>query len=415
MTQGKSATEESMKRKRVDIEPTPGMERKGKVIRYHGSSSGYHLVGNIFSSAETQESDTTGNHSTVILESKEETPKEFRIPSVYGNKTYRLRKLDLNDDDLMIVRDATADEEATRIAADTREVIDDLIPRSVIVSLVNVYFDSNPLLPILDREEYMNAFEGKTSPPPSPLLTYSICAYACFLIRSDDPLFENASVKRDEIYRILTDRAAVLFRTVYLVPRIATIQALVLIANQPVYSGISHKNWILAGMAVRMAQDLGLHRTLKTVDAADFNKKRKRIWYSVYVTDRWCCAIMGRPLAIADSDCDVELSLTDTLYPNEDLTTFFSFVKLSEILGDVLCHVYSARAKAQGYLTKAMEQTVSGLQRMLEQWYANVPEIYAQADPRWTLNSVLLCDYSLVAQAVYCFGKGRPAHAFYSK
>jgi hypothetical protein len=137
------------------------------------------------------------------------------------------------------------------------------------------------------------------------------------------------------------------------------------------------------------------------VDAADFNKKRKRIWYSVYVTDRWCCAIMGRPLAIADSDCDVKLSLTDTLYPNEDLTTFFSFVKLSEILGDVLSHVYSARAKAQGYLTKAMEQTVWGLQRMLEQWYANVPDMYKITEidmQNLTLNPTLFADTPKLTQ-----------------
>lgn len=134
----------------------------------------------------------------------------------------------------------------------------------------------------------MNAFEGKTSPPPSPLLTYSICTYACFLIRSDDPLFENASVQRDEIYRILTDRASVLFRTVYLVPRIATIQALVLIANQPVYSGISHKNWILAGMAVRM---VSLVKPSFKVDTSKFFLIGTRSRASSYVKNSGCCGL----------------------------------------------------------------------------------------------------------------------------
>lgn len=114
------------------------------------------------------------------------------------------------------------------------------------------YFSSNPLLPILDRDEYMDALEGKILTPPAPLLTYAICSSACFLVNADDPIFKDASVERDEIYRLLIDRASALFRTEYLVPRISTIQAFVLFAGHPALSSTSHKNWILVGTAVRM-------------------------------------------------------------------------------------------------------------------------------------------------------------------
>ncbi|RCH79078.1 hypothetical protein CU098_005338, partial [Rhizopus stolonifer] len=121
---------------------------------------------------------------------------------------------------------------------------------------------------------------------------------------------------------------------------------------------------------------LGLHRMMKSVESLAFNTKRKRLWYSVYVTDRWCCAILGRPLAIADSDCDVDLSSADKLNPTEDLTIFLSFVKLSRILGEVLRRLYSPRAKANGYKTSTVEQTVGSLQKMLEDWYVGVPDDY---------------------------------------
>lgn len=108
----------------------------------------------------------------------------------------------------------------------------------------------------------------------------------------------------------------------------------------------------------------------------DFKERRKKLWYSAYITDRWCCAVMGRPLAIADSDCDVDLPLITGSDNNADLTMFVNFVKLSGILGEVLRRIYSPKAKLNGYKTKAMEQTVWSLHKMLEEWFNNVPNEY---------------------------------------
>lgn len=85
---------------------------------------------------------------------------------------------------------------------------------------------------------------------------------------------------------------------------------------------------------------------------------------------------MGRPLAIADSDCDVDLPLILGGDKKEDLTMFVNFVKLSGILGEVLRRIYSPKAKLNGYKTKAMEQTVWSLRKMLEDWFNNVPDEY---------------------------------------
>lgn len=240
------------------------------------------------------------------------------------------------------------------------------------------YFrDAHTTLPVLEKEEYMDAFEGRTMPPPAPLLTYAICTYSCFLLRTNDSIFNEAGVERDHVFQTLLDRATFLVRKEYLKPRIVTIQALALLCAHPTYSTSSYRNWILAGMAVRMAQDLGLHRTLTTVEvSSEFKEKRKRLWYSCYITDRWCCAVMGRPLAIADSDCDVDLPLIYGPDGKEDLTMFVNFVKLSGILGEVLRRIYSPKAKVNGYKTKAMEQTVWSLQKMLEEWFHNVPNGY---------------------------------------
>ena len=110
----------------------------------------------------------------------------------------------------------------------------------------------NTTLPILNKEEYLDAFEERKTPPPPTLLTYAVCSYACFLINSDNPVFKDAGMNSEQVFHTLVERAAQLIRRDYLIPRISTIKALVILCSLPTYSTSSYRNWILAGMAVRM-------------------------------------------------------------------------------------------------------------------------------------------------------------------
>ncbi|KAI8376291.1 caspase domain-containing protein [Radiomyces spectabilis] len=372
-------------------QPPVAGQTKDKIIRYHGSSSGFYIVGDILNSKEGEpsngperQSPTSGTHETAVGESQQSVPAEkdgensklFTIPSNQG--TYRLRRMNVYDDDLMVVRDTTDAEHASQLASNEQETINYVIPRRVLEALVYMYFRMpHPTLPVVDKDEYLDAFEGRTSPAPSPLLTYAIAVYACFLLNSDNPIFVQANVERDSILRALLERTSELVRREYLVPRISNIRALVLLCAQPTSSTTGYRNWILAGMAVRMAQDLGLHRSLTTCQVSEqLIESRKRLWYSVYLTDRWCCAVMGRPLAIADSDCDIDLPMIHGANNDADYTVFVNFTKLSGILGEVLRRIYSPKAKINGYKTVAMEQTVWSLERMLTEWFLQIPENY---------------------------------------
>lgn len=87
---------------------------------------------------------------------------------------------------------------------------------------------------------------------------------------------------------------------------------------------------------------------------------------------------MDRPLAIGDSDCNVDLpSIQDE---TEDYTIFINFIKLSSIFGEIFRRIYTPKAKKNGYKTKAMEQTLWSLEKFLEEWFANVPEKYKISD-----------------------------------
>ncbi|KAI9315761.1 fungal-specific transcription factor domain-containing protein [Dichotomocladium elegans] len=334
-------------------------EGTNKVVRYHGSSSGFYLMRNML--PETVKSKERG----ITIRPLGTGP----VPSDGGNPSFRVRKLGGFDEDLVLVRDALDSDK------NEAEETEELVPRKIMETLVHVYFDvQNATLPIISKQEYINAFEGRTSPPPSPLLTYAICTYSCFVISSDDPVFKECGMSCDQVFHTLSDRASHLIRRDYLTSGISTIKALVILCSQPTYSTSSYRNWILAGMAVRMAQDLGLHRTVRGEEASKEKiEASKRLWYSVYVTDRWCCAAMGRPLAIADSDCDVDLP--DMVgADNKDYSIFVNFIKLSGILGEILRRIYSPKAKAAGYRGPAAEQTVANQQKMLSDWFAQLPD-----------------------------------------
>ncbi|KAI9273667.1 fungal-specific transcription factor domain-containing protein [Sporodiniella umbellata] len=350
-----------LKRKREDLHTSENAE---KVTRYHGSSSGYHLVTNMFSLAEGSKPNVNSAIDGQIADA----------PYSNGEVSFHIKKLGTNDDDLMVVRDQTEGEGIYLAKIRNQEEIESVLPRPVMLKLIEIYFSSPPLLPIVDQDEFMDILEGRASTPLSPILIYAVCAYACFLIQSDHPIFKATFVKRDEIFHRLLERGLVLARTEYLVPRVPTIQAFLLFVSLPVQSDKTHMVWILAGMAVRMAQDLGLHRTIKSTEDSVSSKRRKRLWYSVYVTDRWCCTVLGRPLAIADSDCDVELSINDRISPTENLLPFLNFVKLSSILGDILRRLYSPISKTASFKIEDVELSIESLKKKLDAWYTDVPE-----------------------------------------
>lgn len=97
----------------------------------------------------------------------------------------------------------------------------------------------------------MDSYEGRTTPPPATILVYAICTHACILLPKEDPIFKNA-VDRDNLFNAFVEHTTNLVRKEYLTPRLATIQALVLLCAFPSCDKSSYRNWIRAGMAVRM-------------------------------------------------------------------------------------------------------------------------------------------------------------------
>ncbi|WVQ95647.1 hypothetical protein IAU59_002745 [Kwoniella sp. CBS 9459] len=211
--------------------------------------------------------------------------------------------------------------------------------------LVNAYFDEvAPLFPIVSRSE----FAARSS--PNPLLLYSICGLGATRRQFPREVFAGVRGVINGILRsndILSDA------------RLENVQALLLLAQvgdlhaQPTAATAS-ASLIRTGAAIRMAQDLGLHResSLRATTTEDlaYVELRRRVWATCVIMDRWYGAALGIPLLIDLLDCDVLLPAAYDINPEVDPSTWpidSSYValtehlKLSILIGRVLKMIYS--------------------------------------------------------------------------
>ncbi|KAG1117404.1 hypothetical protein G6F42_013445 [Rhizopus arrhizus] len=326
-------------------------DRIKEPFSYVGSSSGIYLLSRLFTK------DTTN----LDTEEKQALP----------------RPLEGHEEDLMIVRfggDPLNKRGFGRILNPDWK----MPPKDLTDRLIDIYFKKmNPMLPILDEdlfyEEYRKANHAHTFIP----IIMTLCRVTCRILKKDDPLLLKYEIDRGTFFRDISKQISLYFDLDFLEPKIETIQVLLLNASNAEKWGLESTDWITTSIAVKMAQDLGLHRAntqqegipKKVMDA------KKRLWWSAYIIDRWVCASLGRPLTISDADCDVEYpDLQDKKY-----SMFIYLVRLSCILGDVLRALCSPRARLMSEKGLGLEHISRNLEQMLLEWKISLP-----ADLRFT-------------------------------
>lgn len=95
----------------------------------------------------------------------------------------------------------------------------------------------------------------------------------------------------------------------------STVQSLLLLGYREIGIGAMAQAWAYTGMAVRMAQDLGMHRSADGWARVGMGRlfgerelqERRRIWWGCVVLDGYVSTYIGRPLAIFESDYDTQL------------------------------------------------------------------------------------------------------------
>ncbi|KAJ3148189.1 hypothetical protein HDU86_007537 [Geranomyces michiganensis] len=261
----------------------------------------------------------------------------------------------------------------------------------------------HPFLPIVDRGVFFRTLaEGPDSHPFRALL-YSILIVASQQAGEFEVTAEATADMGEKLHQILVG---------YEAPHCWIVQSLLLLAltnqlasDKPEKPIITSK-WRLAGLAVRYAQELGLHRNLHDIKrpvesgSGVTEETRRRTWFACYVLDRCTAVVTGRPCCIHDDDWDTPLPTGFSELEEErlDLEYFVKYIELTEIMGMMLKKVNSARGiwGRRGKTNKAEggAEIVADLRTRLDRWLESLPA-FLRLDPNpsisqhWTRREML--------------------------
>ncbi|KAI8340137.1 fungal-specific transcription factor domain-containing protein [Chlamydoabsidia padenii] len=364
-----------------DSSSSPKDLHSTKVIRHIGVSSPYYLMGK--QKQEEEESNNLGQSQTLYPDLVGNNSKHEQSHLTVSLKQGKLHLVyDDDTNDLMVIHDCSPLQKGLKQStrADGGGVFDDIMSGPLIKTLMQKFIKLRPaIIPMIGERSISEALQNQHA---NRLLISSICSYVTMFLPEDDQTFDKYAIDRKDLIQKLAIKENELLRTAFLDPTISNIQAIIILCCHPTQGSIYSGIWLRAGIAIRMSQDLGLYRSF--TNASNSRKVRELgnlLWHCVYILDRWSCAVLGRPLAIVDSDCNVDLpepstestsDEVDDKDDKEDYTYFTAFIKLTGILGEIQQRIYSPKAKASlsGASTTA---TVNSLQRLLLEWYDQLP------------------------------------------
>ncbi|KAF9106643.1 hypothetical protein BGX27_009069 [Mortierella sp. AM989] len=223
-----------------------------------------------------------------------------------------------------------------------------LPPANVMEHLLNIHFRFiHPVLPMLHQKTLLEQIHGNES-IPSHLLLAVLGLASRF---SESAVFRTPQPGSDRPpCTVYYEGAKQLIKEEYDNSHLETVQALLLMSIQQMGFCEGQRAWLYVGMAIRMAQDLGLNKKPSEQEQSRnriLSELRKRTWWSCYVVERHICAGLGRPLTITQQDCEIgypqydveDVDLAAETVPSGQpvlISNFVHLITLSRIQGDIL-------------------------------------------------------------------------------
>ncbi|WVQ73053.1 hypothetical protein IAR50_002616 [Cryptococcus sp. DSM 104548] len=197
------------------------------------------------------------------------------------------------------------------------------------------------------------------------------------------------------------ERAQILHYTTMKDVTIHQVQCLTLLATFQAAVNAMPMSWLLAGQAIRVAQDLGLHRSTARLPLSFREKQlRSRCWWAVYGLERMMSISLGRPLGVDDQDVDVAFpveiddatlekigsQVTGTPLDVErekegaTMSGFVALTKLCKIAGRVVHLLYrplNGRSVSDPSWAVSQQNAINKLDKLLRDWLEHdVPSKY---------------------------------------
>ncbi|KAF4450928.1 hypothetical protein F53441_5989 [Fusarium austroafricanum] len=155
-------------------------------------------------------------------------------------------------------------------------------------------------------------------------------------------------------------------------PSLMQVEVLTLLAWASNILGRIRTAYCYSGIAMRLAQSLGMHRsasrhtTLSPVE----RESRRRTWWVLYFFDRFSASKLGQPITVRDEDIDIEMPSMDGLTKEEmaeflDPQNLIINIKLARIIGNILTHIYGIPKATNGLYI----HQVHGILKQLRAWH----------------------------------------------
>ncbi|CAG8529255.1 1307_t:CDS:2 [Cetraspora pellucida] len=246
-----------------------------------------------------------------------------------------------------------------------------LPPKELRDQLLDIYWrECHSYMPFINKEEFMEKYNDLENNQSLIILLYAMFAITAkhhqgpaVYKNPDDP----STVGEEYI-----ERAKELLKDEFDNPTITNVQALVLLAGN-LQGSKNPSSWLYVGIAIRLAQDMGLHRDSSkwNLDARQ-TEIRRRVWWSCVMIDRLSSAQLGRPLAINEAEFDVDLPTNGLLPDDPTSNAWIEALKIILILGRVLSHVYGI--KAQQNINNNNQCLLPSLHAALNEWKEKLPK-----------------------------------------
>ncbi|KAJ3108075.1 hypothetical protein HDU97_002310 [Phlyctochytrium planicorne] len=248
-------------------------------------------------------------------------------------------------------------------------------PLDLINHLIKSFFEQfHPVFPMIDKEEFFRLLEETISEgtveedkkwPQMLLLTSLVTVMLQFT-----PSLKAWGIQEGpEILamRCLANAKKLLYEHLD-ASCVMAVQSMVLLAMSAAgRKGRGTITWTLLGLAVRKAQELGLHRDIKGLGihhptlTESVLETRRRTWFCVLIAETYTCIMTGRPLAIHPNDWDTDYPKND----NEDIQNLLRHVELAGIFGSICRFANRARPVDR-------EIFIADIESKLTRWYSIV-------------------------------------------
>ncbi|KAI9203699.1 fungal-specific transcription factor domain-containing protein [Polychytrium aggregatum] len=234
--------------------------------------------------------------------------------------------------------------------------------------LVKQYFDhTHTYFPMVDKQTFMEDYKSDQHPDHFLCLLYAIC-----LIMAQQYI----TLKEWGIDSISDLRKQFFSRVHHLIGKCFDMQHINILHAELIMCMVGWgptvivSSYLYAGMAHRMAVELGMHRNLDTVKHPRFDSRTRETfritWCCLYVIDRYSSLITGRPLAINDDEWDTPLPAEA-----EGTPELIFHVGLCKILGRITSYLNKPLSKRNS--RKRDAEITADLLAQLKRWHERLP------------------------------------------